>query len=45
MEDNSNKGDKQIDWEDVLHFLQQKRKLVNKFELSFNRRKEELDVN
>lgn len=34
----------QIDWEDVLNFLQAKRRLAYKFEASFNQRKQELDV-
>jgi len=34
----------QIDWEDVLNFLHAKRRLATKFEMSFNKRKQELDV-
>ena len=39
-------GDRQrgIDWEDVLAFLRDKQRLATKFEASFSRRKQELDV-
>lgn len=44
MEDvNDQKGNK-VDWEDVLDFLNAKRRLATKFEMSFGRRKQELDV-
>ena len=44
MENIKAKDNNQIDWEDVLEFLNNKKKLVTKFEASFNKRKQELDV-
>ena len=44
MDSSKNQSDCQIDWEDVLNFLHKKRRLATKFEMSFNKRKQELDV-
>lgn len=44
MENIQINDDVEIGWEDVLNFLDKKRKLVTKFEMGFNKRKRELDV-
>lgn len=44
MDNIKSENGSQIDWEDVLEFLNKKRRLVTKFEISFGKRKQELDV-
>jgi len=44
MDGDRQRSDAQIDWEDVLAFLHAKQRLATKFEASFGRRKQELDV-
>lgn len=44
MDSERQRGGAHIDWEDVLEFLRDKQRLATKFEASFGRRKQELDV-
>lgn len=44
MEDIKNQDGNRIGWEEVLSFLHEKRKLVTKYEVAFNKRKQDLDV-